>query len=78
MAKGERAIEIEMPSPGSFHCSPSGDTEYAAAIHEAIEKGIPKGYELVGNRSDVKTEHRTIVQHFAIIKVKPAPPEYQV
>lgn len=59
-----------MPSPSGFHCSPSGDTEYEEARRKAIHDGIPTGYELVGNIQDVKTEHRTIVEHFAIVKVR--------
>lgn len=64
-----RKIEIQMPNPGAYHCSPSGDTEYEMAVRKAIEDGIPKGYILVGRHSDVKTEHRTKVEHFAIVKV---------
>lgn len=65
-----REIEIKMPSPGGFHCSPSGDTEYEEARQEAIKRGIPKGYELVGHLKDAKTEHLTITEYFAIIKVQ--------
>lgn len=66
----KRQIEITMPSPGGFHSSPSGDLEYEVARHEAIKKGIPKGYVLVGDSSDVETEHRTITEYYAIVTVK--------
>lgn len=65
-----RDIEIEMPSPGGFACCPSGDTDYEVSRAKAINDAVPDGYELVGHVKDVKTEHRTKVEHFAVIKVR--------
>lgn len=42
----EYVIRVKLPSSGSYHSSPSGDTEYEQAYNAAIFAIKPQGFEV--------------------------------
>lgn len=42
----EYVVRVKLPSSGSFHSSPSGDTEYEQACNAAIFAVKPPGFEV--------------------------------
>jgi len=45
-AQIEYVVRVKLPSSGSFHSSPSGDTEYETAYNAAIFAAKPEGFEV--------------------------------
>jgi hypothetical protein len=48
-------IRVKLPSAASFHCSPSGDTEYEDAYRKAIFEKIPEDFEVIWPLLNQKT-----------------------
>jgi len=62
----ELMIRVKLPESGSYHGSPSGDTEYDRAYNDAILSAKPVGFEVrwprAGERWPVDSEGYTWVR----------------
>lgn len=39
-------IRTKLPNASSYHCSPSGDSEFEDAYNKALKASIPEGYKI--------------------------------
>jgi hypothetical protein len=54
----EYVMRVLLPSSASFHCSPSGDTDYQKAYDAAILDNLPLGFEVAWNTRDTWPKDR--------------------
>lgn len=43
-------IRVKLPNSNSYHCSPSGDTEYEEAYNKVLKENIPENFSVVNLR----------------------------
>lgn len=45
-------IRVKLPDSGSYHSSPSGDTEYEGDCYKALKDATPPGYQVLHPRGN--------------------------
>lgn len=50
----EFMVRVKLPKSGSYHSSPSGDSEYEDAYNKAIADALPPGFEVCKARLNEK------------------------